>query len=138
MDDFIGDLISAILEVIFGPILGAIQAKVRRSVGCFMWYAAIIFCFGLLLGGFSGYGVNHSSPLGWLIGGVVGGAVVGAILLRLARRSVWWPNRPRRHTLKTIRWLALAGITGPILFAALIALADIVQYTFLVTHGYTR
>src|SRR5260370_32823453 len=82
MDDFIGDLISAILEAICGSILGAIQAKVRRSVGCFMWYAAILFCFGLLLGGLSGYGVNHSSPLGWLIGGVVGGAVGGVILLR--------------------------------------------------------
>lgn len=99
MDDFIGGLIDGILEWIVGPLLEAmvrpIHAKVRRSIGCFSWYAAILFCFGLVLGGFSGYWVNHSSPLGWLIGGVVGGVVVGVILLRLARRSEWWPNRPR-------------------------------------------
>ncbi|HKF36851.1 MAG TPA: hypothetical protein VKB35_08105 [Ktedonobacteraceae bacterium] len=99
MDDLIGVLIDGILEWIVGPLLDALvrplHAKVRRSLGCFLWYAAIICCFGLVLGGFSGYWVNHSSPLGWLIGGLMGGALAGILMLRLARRAEWWPIRPR-------------------------------------------
>ena len=99
MDELIGGLIDAILEWIVGPLLDAmvrpIHAKVRRSIGCFSWYAAILFCFVLVLGGLGGYGFNHSSPLGWLIGGIIGGALAGVFLLRLARRSEWWPNLPR-------------------------------------------
>lgn len=99
MDDLIGGLIDAMLEWIIGPLLEAmvrpIHARVRRSIGCFSWYAALIFGVGLVLGGWSGYAVTHASPLGWFIGGIIGGALAGVILLRLARRSEWWPNRPR-------------------------------------------
>jgi len=36
----------------------------------------------------------------------------------------------------TLKRLALAGIIGPIWFALLIALSDLIQYSFLMAHGY--
>src|SRR5215472_10591615 len=65
MDDLIGGLIGAMLEWLVGPLLEAmvrpLHAKLRRSIGCFSWYAALIFGVGLVLGGWSGYAVTHAS-----------------------------------------------------------------------------
>ena len=36
----------------------------------------------------------------------------------------------------SIRWLALAGMIGPVLFALVVALLDIVQYKFLALNGF--
>ena len=55
--------------------------------------------------------------------------------------STFPPSPTREQTTgkrsATTRWLALAGIIGPILFIALIALSDVLQYHFLVRYGYS-